>query len=435
MVNVALPAIARDFSLGVDGVQWVLNGYLLTLSSLMLLGGSLGDSYGRRNVFAFGLIGFGVASLLCSVAPTLLTLVAARALQGAAGAVLVPNSLAILESDFAADDRGAAIGQWAGWSAASTALGPFVGGWLVDVLSWRWVFVSIMPFAVGAAILAVRHVPAEHRNTAGHIDFLGAAVATMGLAGVMAALISGPLLGASDPRILAAAIGGVLLLVAFVFVELRASNPLLPLSLFRSMQFTGANLETLFVYAALNGLFFFLMLYLQNVVGYSALAAGASILPANFIMLALSPLAGRIATRSGPRIPMTVGAFVAGAGMILCARITRGASYVSVMLPAFVVFGLGLAIVVAPLTAAVLAAVPSRRSGVASAINNAVARLAGLLAVAILPLTAGVAGLAHPSGPAFAAGYRRAMWICAGLCALGGTIAFATIRRQPKPEE
>jgi EmrB/QacA subfamily drug resistance transporter len=430
VVNVALPAIARDFSLGVDGVQWVLNGYMLTLSSLMLLGGSLGDSYGRRKVFALGLIGFAISSLLCSVAPTVVTLVAARAIQGAAGAVLVPNSLAILESDFAAEDRGAAIGQWAGWSAASTALGPFVGGWLVDVLSWRWVFVSIAPFAVGAAVISMRHVPAEHRKKEGRIDFLGAALATLGLAGLMSALISGPRFGASDPRIMAAAIGGTVLLVAFVVVELRASSPLLPLSFFRSMQFTGANLETLFVYAALNGLFFFLMLQLQNVLGYSALAAGAAVLPANFIMLALSPLAGRFATRSGPRIPMTVGAFVAGVGMILCARIIRGADYLSVLLPAFVVFGLGLAIVVAPLTAAVLAAVPERRAGVASAINNAVARLAGLLAVAVLPLIAGVAGLAHPSGPAFSDGYRRAMWICAGLCALGGVIAFATIRRQ-----
>ncbi|HEY8164987.1 MAG TPA: DHA2 family efflux MFS transporter permease subunit [Gemmatimonadaceae bacterium] len=430
VVSVAVPAIARDFSLGVDGVQWVLNGYMLTLSSLMLLGGSLGDSYGRRKVFAIGLIAFAVASLLCSIAPSLVTLVAARAIQGAAGAVLVPNSLAILESDFAADDRGAAIGQWAGWSAASTALGPFVGGWLVDVLSWRWVFVSISPFAVGAAVIAVQHVPAEHRKPEGRIDFLGAAVVTLALAGLMTALISGARLGASNPEILAAAIGGTLLVIVFVFVERRASNPLLPLSMFRSMQFSGANLETLFVYAALNGLFFFLMLQLQNNVGYSALAAGAAILPVNFIMLGLSPLAGRLATRIGPRIPMTVGAFVAGAGMILLARINRGAEYTTVMLPAFVVFGLGLAIVVAPLTAAVLAAVPERRSGVASAINNAVARLAGLLAVAVLPLVAGVAGLSHPSGPAFAAGYRRAMWICAVLCALGGVIAFATIRRQ-----
>jgi EmrB/QacA subfamily drug resistance transporter len=430
VVNVALPSIARDFSLGVDGVQWVLNGYLLTLSSLMLLGGSLGDSYGRRKVFGIGLIAFAIASLLCSIAPTLLTLVAARVIQGAAGAVLVPNSLAILESDFVENDRGAAIGQWAGWSAASTALGPFVGGWLVDALSWRWVFVAIIPFSIVAAVVAATHVPAEHRKAQGHTDFLGAAIATLGLAGVIAALIAGPRLGASDPRILGAGIGGALLLVAFVFVELRASNPLLPLSLFRSMQFTGANLETLFVYAALSGLFFFLMLFLQNVVGYSALAAGASILPANFIMLALSPLAGRIATRIGPRIPMTVGAFVAGAGMILCARIARDSPYLSVILPAFVVFGLGLAILVAPLTAAVLAAVPERRSGVASAINNAVARLAGLLAVAILPLAAGVAGLEHLSGPAFSAGYRRALWLCAALCVIGGLIAFATIRRE-----
>lgn len=430
VVNVALPSIARDFSLGVDGVQWVLNGYLLTLSSLMLLGGSLGDSYGRRNVFAIGLVAFAISSLGCAVAPTAVTLIAARAIQGAAGAVLVPNSLAILESDFAADDRGAAIGQWAGWSAASTALGPFIGGWVVQVLSWRWVFVAILPFAIGAAVLSVRHLPAEHRKPEARIDYLGALLATLGLAGVIGALISGPRVGFTDPRILAAGIGGAILLVAFVVAELRSSNPLLPLTLFRSRQFTGANLETLFVYAALNGLFFFLMLQLQNVVGYSALAAGAAVLPANFIMLALSPLAGRIATRIGPRLPMTLGALITAAGMILCAKIQPGATYLRVMLPAFVVFGLGLATVVAPLTAAVLAAAPERRAGVASAVNNAVARLAGLLAIAILPLLAGIAGLAHPSGPAFAAGYRRAMWISAVFCAVGGVVAFLTIRRQ-----
>ncbi len=430
VVNVALPSIARDFSLGVDGVQWVLNGYLLTLSSLMLLGGSLGDSYGRRNVFAIGLVAFAISSLGCAVAPTAVTLIAARAIQGAAGAVLVPNSLAILESDFAADDRGAAIGQWAGWSAASTALGPFIGGWVVDVLSWRWVFVAILPFAIGAAVLSVRHLPTEHRKPEARIDYLGALLATLGLAGVIGALISGPRVGLTDPRILAAGIGGAILLVAFVVAELRSSNPLLPLTLFRSRQFTGANLETLFVYAALNGLFFFLMLQLQNVLGYSALAAGAAVLPANFIMLALSPLAGRIATRIGPRLPMTLGALITAGGMILCAKIQPGATYLRVMLPAFMVFGLGLATVVAPLTAAVLAAAPERRAGVASAVNNAVARLAGLLAVAILPLLAGVAGLAHPSGPAFAAGYRRAMWSSAVFCAVGGVVAFLTIRRQ-----
>jgi Na+/melibiose symporter-like transporter len=246
----------------------------------------------------------------------------------------------------------------------------------------------------------------------------------------MGALISGPSAGWTTPLILAAAIGGSLLLVAFFLVQLRVSNPLLPLSLFRSRQFSGANLETLFVYAALNGLFFFLMLQLQNVLGYSALAAGAAILPVNVIMLTLSPVAGRISTRIGPRIPMTAGAIVAAAGMVLCGFIQPGASYVRVMLPAFVVFGLGLATVVAPLTATVLAAAPERQSGVASAVNNAVARVAGLLAVAILPLLAGVAGLKKAGGTEFAAGYTRAMWITAGFCAIGGLTAFLTIRRE-----
>jgi EmrB/QacA subfamily drug resistance transporter len=434
VVSVALPAIARDFHLGVDGLQWVVNGYLLTLSALMLLGGSLGDRFRRSRVFAVGCVAFGVASIGCALAPSLPVLVALRLLQGVAGSLLVPNSLAMLETSFQGEERGAAIGQWAGWSAVSTALGPLAGGWLVDAASWRWVFASVVPFALGATWVAVRHAPAgEPRlaRAAGAVDYLGAVLVTLGLAGVVAALIVGPARGFRTLPVLGAAALGVVLLLGFLAYERQQGRhggaPLLPLGVFRSRQFSGANLMTLLVYGALNGLMFLLMPQLQENVGYSAFAAGAALLPVNAIMLALSPVAGRMAARIGARLPMAAGALIAGGGMLLFARVQPGASYVRVVLPAAIVFGLGLACMVAPLTAAVLAAVSEREAGVASGINNAAARLAGLLAAAALPLAAGLGGMTRLEGPAFAAGFGRAMWICAGLCAAGALVAVLTI--------
>jgi EmrB/QacA subfamily drug resistance transporter len=436
VVNVALPAIARDFGLGVEGLQWVVNGYLLTLSALMLLGGALGDRFRRSRVFAIGCIGFAAASVGCALASSLPVLVALRLLQGAAGSLLVPNSLAILETSFGGDERGAAIGQWTAWSAISSAVGPLAGGWLVDAGSWRWVFASVVPFALAAAWIAVRHAPAAgapaDRRAAGRVDYSGAALVTLGLAGLVGALIVGPELGLGNPVVLAAGIGGVALLGAFVLEERRLgrqrAHPLLPLEVFRSRQFTGANVMTLLVYAALSGLLFLLMPQLQANLGYSALKAGAALLPVSVIMLALSPVAGRVATRIGPRLPMAIGALVAAVAMILFSRVGPGASYMGVLLPAAVVFGLGLGTLVAPLTAAVLGAVNERDAGLASGINNAAARLAGLLAAAALPLAAGLGGMTHLNGPEFAAGYTRAMWICAGLCAAGAVVALVTIR-------
>ena len=433
VVNVALPAIARDFHLGVDGLQWVINGYLLTLSALMLFGGSLGDRFPRSRVFAIGCVAFAVLTIGCSLAPSLPVLVGLRLLQGMAGALLVPNSLALLEPSFDGEDRGAAIGQWAGWSAASMALGPLAGGWLVDAGSWRWVFASVAPFSLGAAWISLRHAPAGERRTSrktGSLDYLGAILATVGLAGLVGALIAGPSLGLT-PLVLAGGIAGVLLLLGFVAHERRLgrrhADPLLPLGVFRSRQFTGANLMTLLVYGALNGLMFLLMPQLQDNLGYDALRAGAALLPVNAIMLGLSPVAGRIAARIGPRLPMAIGALTAASSMALFTRVQPGASYLGAVLPAAIVFGLGLACMVAPLTAAVLAAVDEREAGVASAINNAAARLAGLFAAAVLPLAAGLGGMTQLEGPAFAAGYARAMWICAGLCAAGALVALFTI--------
>jgi EmrB/QacA subfamily drug resistance transporter len=441
IVSVALPSIGRDLRLGIAGLQWVMNGYLLTLTALMLLGGALGDRFRRSRVFAIGLVGFGVATICCALAPNALLLVGCRVLQGAFGALLVPNSLAMLETSFDGEARGTAIGRWSAWSAISSAVGPLLGGWLVDATSWRWVFASVMPFAFAAAWIVFRHgdaadrgvapgaavVAAGERPQANGVDYKGAALATLGLAGIVGALIAGPSAGFASPAVLGAAAVGVVCAVGFLVVERHAEHPLLPLDVFRSRAFTGANIVTLLVYAALGGLFFLLMLELQDALGYSGLVAGVSLLPASALMLLLSPSAGRLAHRIGPRLPMTAGAVVAAAGMALFARVRPGASYLGAVLPAAVVFGLGLSLVVAPLTTAVLGAVGDQLAGVASAVNNAVARLGSLLATAALPLAAGLGGLQELRGSVLAAGFARAMWITAALCTVGALVAWTTI--------
>jgi len=435
VVNVALPAIARDFHVGVAGLQWVINGYLLTLSALMLLGGALGDRFGRPRVFAIGCLAFAVASFGCALAPGLTVLVLLRAVQGAAGALLVPNSLAMLDTAFEGEERGAAIGQWAAWSAVSTAVGPFAGGWLVDALSWRWVFSAVIVFALAAAVILVRHIASgksqqsgKRSTESGGIDYLGAALGTLALAGIVGALMAGPVLGFTSWGIVAAGVGGVVCMTAFIVLELHVSHPILPLSIFRSRQFSGVNAATFLIYAALSGLFFLLMPQLQSNLHYSALLAGAALTPANVIMLIVSPISGRASARTGARVLMTVGALIAAGGMLLFARVQPGASYLGTVLPATIVFGLGLSILVAPLTSAVLSAVQERDTGIASGINNAVARLAGLIATAALPLAAGLGGAAKLEGAAYAAGYARAMLISAGLCAIGAVVALITAR-------
>ncbi len=430
VVNVGLPAVADAFGLGIGGVQWVVNGYLLTLSALMLLGGSLGDVHRRRLIFQIGLISFAVTSSVAALMPSAVTLVVARLAQGASGALLVPNSLALLDELFADEERGAAIGQWAGWSAVSTAAGPLLGGWLVDAVSWRLVFAAGAPLAIAAAVITARYVPdavkAPERRS---VDYLGAALATLGLGGVIGGLIAGQERGFERPEVMAALGLGVLLLLAFVRVQRRATDPILPLDLFRSRQFTGANLTTLLMYGALGGIFLFLMLQLQSVLGFSGLAAGASLLPINALMLLISPRAGRLAERWGARWPMAAGSLMAAAGSLLLAGVSPGDSYVSGVLPGVMVFGIGLSLLVAPLTAAVLGAVPGGAEGIASAINNAAARVAGLIAIAVLPLAAGIGGIDDLGGSVFAEGYRRMMLICAGLCGLAAVIAYTTIEQ------
>jgi EmrB/QacA subfamily drug resistance transporter len=351
-------------------------------------------------------------------------LIAARCVQGAAAALLVPNSLAIVSASFHPDDRGRAIGAWSGLGGIATALGPFLGGWLIDSVSWRWVFVINLPIAAAAVLIASRHVPeSRDEHAARHLDVVGSALLTAGLAGVVYALIEGP--GGWTATTVVLGVAGVLALIAFLVVEARRAHPMLPLGMFRSWQFSGANAVTFAVYAALGAVTFLLVVHLQTDLGYSALEAGASLLPITACMLVLSARAGALAQRIGPRLPMTVGPLVVAAGMVLLGRVDPGVSYWTTVFPAVVVLGLGLSLTVAPLTATVLGAVDDSHAGIASAVNNSVARIAGLLAVAVLPAAA---GLTAGQGLDLDAGFSRAMYIAAALAAIGGLLASLTIR-------
>ncbi len=427
VVNAALPAISHDLHAGLADLQWVVTAYLLTLGALLVVGGSLGDLFGRRRIFVIGLIGFGVTSTLSGAAPTIETLIAARALQGVAAALLVPGSLAIISASFRPEDRGAAIGAWSGLSGVSTAIGPFLGGWLIDSFSWRLVFFINPPIVVMTAILAYRHIPETRDETASrHVDVLGGTVLALGLAGVVYALIEGPAHGWALQTV-ALAIIGVAALMMFVVVERRSPAPMVPLEIFRSRQFSGANAVTFVVYGALGAVTFLLVVHLQTDLGYSALKAGASLIPLTVLMLAFSSRMGALSQRIGPRLPMTVGPIIVGIGVALLARVHPGTTYWSTVFPAALVLGAGLTITVAPLTAAVLAAVEDRHAGIGSAINNAVARIAGLLAVAVLPA---LAGLATAGGSLdLVHGFGKAMYICAVLSGFGGVLAWFTIRR------
>jgi EmrB/QacA subfamily drug resistance transporter len=404
----------------------VLTSYLLTLGSLLVLGGSLGDLYGRRRVFLIGLAGFAATSALCGAAPTLGVLVVARALQGAAGALLVPGSLAMISASFHPDDRAAAIGTWSGLGGIAIAAGPFVGGWLIDAVSWRAAFFVNLPLCALAGWIARRHAP-ETRNehAVRRVDVAGALTLTFALGAVVYALIDGADNGWSARSIAAAVLGG-LAFAAFLIIERRIDHPMVPLAMFANRQFSGANAVTLVVYAALGAVTFLLVVHLQRNLGYSALEAGAALLPTTVLLLLFSARSAAWAQRIGPRIPMTIGPLVVGAGMFLLGRTEPGHSYVESVLPGALVFGAGLVLTVAPLTATVLAAVEDERAGVGSAVNNAVARVAGLLAVAVIPAAAGITSLSE--GGSLADSFSTGMVICGGLAALGGVVAFATIR-------
>ncbi|MEV4436181.1 MFS transporter [Streptomyces sp. NPDC049555] len=432
VVNVALPHIGRDFGVGLDALQWTVNAYMLTLAGLILLGGALGDRYGRRRVFVLGVVWFALASLLCGLAPSAWVLIAARALQGVGGALLTPGSLALIQSVFHPDDRAGAVGAWSGLGGVAAAVGPFVGGWLVDGPGWRWVFLINLPVAAVCVPIALRHVP-ETRDPRAHgrFDAAGAALGALALGAVTYALIAAPGRGAS-PAVILPAVAGVLLGVAFVVVERRQADPMLPVSIFRNRMFSAVNAVTLFVYAAFSGFFFLAVIQLQVVVGWSALVAGTALLPTTVLMLLLSSRAGRLGQRLGPRLPLTCGPLLCAVGLLLMTRVGAGAVYWRDVLPALLVLGLGMVMLVAPLTATVLASVDVARAGLASGINNAAARAAGLVAVAALPLAAGMGENAYRDPAVFSAAFDRAMLWCAGALVVGSVLAWATVR-EPAP--
>ncbi|WP_200261870.1 MFS transporter [Streptomyces sp. HSG2] len=420
VVNVALPHIGRDLDADLAALQWTVNGYMLTLAALILLGGALGDRYGRRRIFVVGVVWFALASLLCGVAPDVEVLIVARALQGVGGALLTPGSLALIQATFHPDDRARAVGIWSGLGGVGAAIGPFVGGWLVDGPGWRWVFLLNVPLSVLCLTVALRHVP-ESRDVRreGRFDVPGALLGALVLALVTYGLIAvSPWAGAL----------GVAAGVGFVLWERRRAEPMLPPAIFRSRLFTATNLVTLCVYAAFGGFFFLTAVQLQTVAGYSALGAGAALLPTTLLMLSLSGRSGALGERIGPRIPLTVGPLLCAAGMSLMLRVGEGASYTRDVLPAMVVLGLGMVTLVAPLTATVLSSVDAGRAGLASGINNAAARAAGLLAVAALPLLTGMGPEAYRSADQFQTTYRQAIPMCAGVLLLGALIAWTTMR-------
>jgi EmrB/QacA subfamily drug resistance transporter len=382
IVNVALPAIRASLHGGLSQQQWVVEAYLLTLGSLLLVGGSLGDLFGRRRVFSIGLVGFGVCSLLCAIAPSSGLLIFARGAQGIAGALLVPSTLALIMDTYPEEERSAAIGTWTAWTGVATVVGPLGGGALIQAASWRWIFaINLVPVAITLMLLS--RLEPDHR-TPGHVDIVGGVLCALGLGGPVFALIEQPQYGWSDPRVAVPLIAGVILFGAFLAWERRSPQPMMPLQLFRIRNFAVGNLTTLTLYAGLGIATFFLVLFIQQVGGYTPIAAGLSLLPITVIMFLLARRFGALADRFGPHLFMAGGPVLAGLGLLLLVRTTASADYLTEILPGVLVFGFGLSATVAPLTATVLSSVEQGHSGLASGVNNAVARVAGLLAIAAL---------------------------------------------------
>jgi EmrB/QacA subfamily drug resistance transporter len=420
IVNIALPAIDKDLDAGTAGLTWTVNAYTLTLSALILLGGSLGDRLGRRRVFLVGVTWFAVASLLCGLAPNVELLVAARGLQGIGGALLTPGSLAILQASFRPEDRSRAIGIWSGFGATAAVIGPLVGGWLLDVGSWRWVFLVNLPVA-GLVLLLARHIPeTKDADAPQRSDLVGVAWAVVGLGGLTYGLTT-----ASLPTSLI----GAVCLIAFVVHEGRTARPMMPLDVFRSRAFSATNFVTFLVYAALGGLTLWLVVALQVVAGVSPMLAGFALLPLTACMLLFSPLAGAVSERIGPTVPMTIGPLIMAVSTVALTRIDSDTSYAIDVIVPTVVFGLGLATMVTPLTATALAAVPDHRAGIASGVNNAVARIGSLLAIAVLPVVTGIGPDGFDDATTLRPAYVIAMWVCAGLLAAGGLLSAALVRR------
>jgi EmrB/QacA subfamily drug resistance transporter len=433
VVNIALPTIGRELHASLAGLQWTVTAYTLTLAGLILLGGSLGDRLGRRRIFTIGVAWFALASALCGLAPGIAVLVGARVLQGIGGALLTPGSLAIIQASFAPQDRPKAVGSWSGLSGVAGAAGPLLGGWIVADAGWRWVFLLNLPLAVVVLAVTRKHVPeSRDPDASGGFDVAGAALAALALAGITYALIEAPESG-SPAGPAAASVIATAAAIAFIATERHRGRspgrvpPMLPLDVFASRQFTVVNIVTLLVYGALGGMLFLLVLQLQLVVKFSPLAAGTALLPTTVLMLVLSPRAGALAQRIGPRWLMTGGTTICAAGLLLMTRIGQHASYWADVLPAVAVFGLGLSMTVAPLTATVLASADVRHAGVASGVNNTVARAAGLLAVAGLPAVAGLSAADYHSAGAFSSSFRLAMIVCAGLLLAGALLSALAI--------
>ncbi|MEM9749010.1 MAG: MFS transporter [Actinomycetota bacterium] len=433
VVNVALPALATDLDASSSQQQWVVNSYLLTIASLILVGGSLGDRYGRLKIYRIGVAGFAVASLACAVAPSVGALIAARLVQGVAGALLTPGSLAIIEATLRPDDRGRGVGQWSGLSGIAGALGPLVGGALVD-LSWRWVFVLNVPVAIAVLAMSVR-LPESFDPDAqeSRLDLTGAWLTVVVLGGSSYALIEGPPGGWSGLDV-GAAVVAVLALVGLIVVEPRREHAMVPIDLFGDRVFAAANLMTLLVYGGMGVVFFLLSIQLQVTVGWSPLAAGGALLPITGLMLVLSSRAGAWAQRVGPRIPLTVGPLLIAIGMLMYRRVGPDASYLVDVLPGVIVFGLGLSASVAPVTSTALGAAPETRAGAASGANNAIARTGQLLAVAAIPPLVGLTGDALGDPVELDDGFRSAMIVGAALVAAGGVVA-ATLLPSRRPDD
>lgn len=424
VVNVALPAIQRDLGGGLASQQWIVDAYLLTLGSLILVGGSIGDIFGEMRLFTLGVGAFGVASILCAAAPDSTALIVFRGVQGVAGALLTPASLAVITSTFSGVERGAAIGQWTAWSGISFVIGPLLGGWLIGISSWRWIFVINVPIAAGTIALALslgRY--SSRRRTDVRVDLPGAALCAAGLGLLVAGFIEQPHLGWSDPLVPGGIAGGLALLVVFVVYEMHAPMPMLPLRLFRLRNFSVTNVETLAVYGALSAWGFFLTLFLQQLAGYSALHAGLAALPVTIVMFLLSPRVGRLSAHYGPRAFMAAGPIVGGLSLLALVRMPTSLDYWVDLLPALLGFSVGLSLTVAPLTTTVLSDAGAGDAGIASGVNNAVARIAGLVAVAALGIAAAGGG-DHLT----ARGFHHAMLVVCALLVGGGLIGAAGIR-------